>query len=78
VAETTLAYERDIKLTLYARAGIPEVWIIDLAAPMLHIHRAPAGEVYTDVAEIAAPAPVPLAALSEITVDLSGLFASSQ
>jgi Uma2 family endonuclease len=32
VSDTTLAYDRDIKVPLYARAGVPEVWIIDLAA----------------------------------------------
>jgi Uma2 family endonuclease len=30
VAETSLGYDRDVKLPLYARAGIPEVWIVDL------------------------------------------------
>jgi Uma2 family endonuclease len=30
VAETTLAYDAKVKLPLYARAGIPEAWLIDL------------------------------------------------
>ncbi len=30
VADTSLAYDRDIKVPLYARAGIPEVWLVDL------------------------------------------------
>jgi Uma2 family endonuclease len=30
VSDTTLAYERGVKLPLYARSGIKEVWIVDL------------------------------------------------
>jgi Uma2 family endonuclease len=30
VSDTTLAYDRGVKLPLYARAGIREVWIVDL------------------------------------------------
>lgn len=32
VADTTLAYDRTRKLATYARSGIPEYWILDLAA----------------------------------------------
>lgn len=77
VAETTLAYNRDIKLPLYARACIPEVWIVDLASPALQIHRAPTCDHYADVAETAAPGIIAPAVLPEISVDLSGLFAFS-
>ncbi len=30
VADTTVAYDRDVKLPLYARVGIPEAWLVDL------------------------------------------------
>lgn len=30
VADSTLAYDRDVKLPLYARAGVPEAWLVDL------------------------------------------------
>ena len=41
VADTTLAYDRDFKLPLYARAGIPEVWIADLAGHGIERHAEP-------------------------------------
>jgi Uma2 family endonuclease len=46
VADTTLAYDRDVKRPLYARAGIPEVWILDLEARHMEVHREPDGDVY--------------------------------
>jgi Uma2 family endonuclease len=30
VADATLTYDRDVKVPLYARAGVPEVWLVDL------------------------------------------------
>ncbi len=32
VADTSLAHDRDVKVPLYARYGIPEYWIVDLAS----------------------------------------------
>ncbi|MFB6231393.1 MAG: Uma2 family endonuclease [Salinibacter sp.] len=46
VSDTTLAYDRDVKRPLYARAGIPEVWILDLEAEQIEVHRAPDDDVY--------------------------------
>ncbi|MFN3975278.1 MAG: Uma2 family endonuclease [Dehalococcoidia bacterium] len=30
VAETTASYDREVKTPIFARAGIPEVWLVDL------------------------------------------------
>jgi len=46
VADSTLAYDRDVKRPLYARAGIPEVWILDLEARHIEVHREPDDDVY--------------------------------
>lgn len=42
VAETSLAYDRDVKLPLYARAGIAEVWIVDLREHRIEVYADPA------------------------------------
>jgi Uma2 family endonuclease len=50
IADTTLAYDRAIKLPLYARSGIQECWLIDLAQQTIDICRGPAanyGEIRT-------------------------------
>ncbi|MCC6474448.1 MAG: Uma2 family endonuclease [Burkholderiales bacterium] len=46
VANTTLAYDRGIKLPLYATHGVREVWLLDLDATRVEIHLAPAGAAY--------------------------------
>ncbi len=49
VADTTLDFDRDVKLPLYARHGIPECWLIDVAGSQLSIHREPAEGEYRHI-----------------------------
>jgi Uma2 family endonuclease len=51
VAETSLAHDRDLKLDLYARSGIVEVWIVDLTGEAVTAYRDPDGEKYAWVRE---------------------------
>ncbi len=53
VADTSLAYDRDVKLPLYARAGIPEVWIVDLTNEVIEQHAYPADGAYRSVQHVA-------------------------
>ncbi len=41
VSDTTLRYDREVKLPLYARSGIPEIWIVDLAGETIERHNEP-------------------------------------
>ncbi|RTH24166.1 hypothetical protein CSW38_09350 [Thermus scotoductus] len=46
VADTSLDYDLTVKLPLYAKAGIPEVWVVDLVREKVHVFRKPQGEGY--------------------------------
>jgi Uma2 family endonuclease len=46
VSDTTLRYDREVKLPLYPRAGIPEVWILDLPNDAIERHNEPFGDGY--------------------------------
>jgi len=41
VSESSLAYDRDVKLPLYAAAGIAEVWLVVLLSQVVEVYRAP-------------------------------------
>lgn len=41
VSDTTLTLDRDRKRTIYARAGIPEYWIVNLSDHCLEVYRDP-------------------------------------
>ena len=46
VSNSSLAYDRSEKLSLYAEAGIPEVWIRNLQDDVLEVYREPMGDRY--------------------------------
>jgi len=39
VADTSAQYDRSVRLPLYARAGIPEAWLVDLAGNAVSVCR---------------------------------------
>jgi Uma2 family endonuclease len=41
VADSSLAFDRTTKASLYASAGIPEYWVVNLQDRVLEVHRAP-------------------------------------
>ncbi len=46
VADSSLEYDQDYKLSLYAAAGIPEYWIINLREQRIETYRQPDGDLY--------------------------------
>ena len=46
VAEASLVYDRTVKKHLYAAAGIPEYWIVNLPDRVLEVYREPLGSDY--------------------------------
>lgn len=48
VADTTARYDREIKLPVYARAGIPELWIVDLVNDYIEVNTRPSAQGYLD------------------------------
>jgi Uma2 family endonuclease len=49
VAESSARYDRNIKILLYARNGVPEVWLLDLPQRRLEIYHSPKQGKYTHV-----------------------------
>jgi Uma2 family endonuclease len=48
VADTTLAFDVGTKVPLYARCGIPEVWVVDLSDRTIRIYREPSARGYRE------------------------------
>jgi Uma2 family endonuclease len=46
VADSSLAFDRGRKRALYARAGIPEYWVLNLIDATLEVYREPEGDRY--------------------------------
>src|SRR5215467_4594877 len=49
IADSSLEYDRDMKAPIYAKAGIPEYWLVDLNASVLWRYLAPERGVFQSV-----------------------------
>ncbi len=49
VMDTSVDFDRGVKLGLYAAADIPEVWLVDLPGDRLEVYRRPARGSYTQI-----------------------------
>jgi Uma2 family endonuclease len=49
VSDTSIQWDRDAKLPLYAREGVPEVWIVDLTTDTVEVYREPHQGNYSQV-----------------------------
>ena len=74
VANTSLAYDRTVKLTLYARSGIPEVWIVDLAAEVVDICRSPVGDGFGSMDRVTRSGVLTIQAIPDARIPVDGIF----
>jgi Uma2 family endonuclease len=75
VSDTTLRYDRDVKVPLYARHGVPEVWIVDVQNDALLVYGDFRDGKYERHVALDRPASVPVTLLPGITLDVAALFA---
>jgi Uma2 family endonuclease len=78
VSESSLRYDREIKVPLYARPDVPEVWVVDLVNGQILAWHSPVAGEYQHQSSISQLGVVTLAALPGVTVDLSGLGISAR
>lgn len=74
VADTSLARDREVKIPLYARAGVPEVWIADVEREVVWVHRDLRAGAYTSIRELGRDATVSPAAFPDLHVAVDELF----
>jgi Uma2 family endonuclease len=74
VSETTLSRDLRLKVPLYARFQIPELWIVEPSAKRIHFFRQPDAGRYTDISMAEKPGVTPLSRLPTVRVDLANLF----
>jgi Uma2 family endonuclease len=64
ICDTSLRYDREVKVPLYAAHGVPEVWLIDLKHRRLEMYREPGRNEYRltlrpEPTEVVAPVLLP-------------------
>ncbi len=60
VAKTSWDYDYQVKRPLYASAGIPELWLVNLNKHEIEVHRTPAPDTYKNITILQSGDEVPL------------------
>ncbi|MDQ2729821.1 MAG: Uma2 family endonuclease [Actinomycetota bacterium] len=74
VAASSVGFDRRVKVPLYGRAGIPEVWIVDLDAAQVEVHTGLSSGTYREVRATAAGDMLEPPGLAGVAVDVGMLF----
>jgi len=74
VADSTLKTDRNSKIPLYARHGIPEVWLFDLNARSVAVYRDPKGGAYASVTQHGTDATIAPTLLPAMLIQLDTIF----
>lgn len=75
VADTTLKRDMGVKARAYSKAGLAELWVVDLKARVTHVHREPGDKGYAPIAPVAfdqALEPLSFAAPGLLVAELEG------
>ena len=75
VAESSLRYDRSVKLRLYAEVGLAEYWIVDCEAEAIEVHRDPAADGYRSVVRRTGDEAVSPLAYPDVALRLVDIFA---
>jgi Uma2 family endonuclease len=74
VADTTLRLDRRVKIPLYARVGIVEVWLVDLTTDQVERYLIPEGDRYRDITVVERRQRLTPLAFPEVTVTVEDLI----
>lgn len=74
VSHTTLEYDRDVKIPIDARHGIPEVWLFDLQSNSMSIYLDPPSKGYRRLLTPKVDETVSPTLLSSVSIRLADLW----
>lgn len=75
VCGSSLAKDRDIKLPVYAGAGVPELWLVDLETESVGVYRDPSAQGYKTAETAKAGQSLTPACLPGQTIGVAAMFA---
>ncbi|MGH8241680.1 MAG: Uma2 family endonuclease, partial [Steroidobacteraceae bacterium] len=74
VADTTFKYDLEVKCPLYARAGITELWVVDLDRRSIHVFLQPEEGEYSIHRILTGSDKITVSALADVGFPVSSLF----
>ncbi|HKP51415.1 MAG TPA: Uma2 family endonuclease [Chloroflexia bacterium] len=76
VADATVRFDRIEKVPRYARAGIVEVWLVNLPKSIVEVYSDPLGGRFRDIQRVGREDAITLKALPDLTVSVADFLGS--
>lgn len=74
VSDTSLEYDRDVKVPSYVGAGIPEVWLVNLPENLIEVYTRPVSGVYQDISQLRPGEVIAVSSIPEIRIDVNSIL----
>ncbi len=77
VADSSLEYDQNQKLRLYASHNIPEYWLLNINQSCVEIYRRPNAGLYAEKTTLSAGDQISLSQLPDITINIADILQSA-
>ncbi len=74
VADTTIKYDREVKIPLYAQEGVIEVWLIDINEECVEVYIEPANGIYKKVQKFSRGEILMIQAFDDVNIDVDEIL----
>jgi Uma2 family endonuclease len=74
VSDTTIGYDRGVKLRLYAQANVPEVWIVNLSNDVIEVYSQPHAGKYKILTEARRGDSITVRTIPSLTVEAKDIL----
>lgn len=74
VSDSTMSYDRKVKISLYAEASIEEVWLINLSRKIVEVYTQPENGKYKVVEKVSRNQTITPKLLPELTIKVSDII----
>jgi len=74
VADTTVKYDKEVKIPLYAEDGIIEVWLVDINEETVELYREPAANGYQNLRKFVVGENLSIGVFSDVNINVKEIF----
>ncbi|BAY47346.1 hypothetical protein SAMD00079811_49640 [Scytonema sp. HK-05] len=74
VADTTVKYDREVKIPLYAEDNITEVWLVDINEQCVEVYREPTADGYQSVQKLTRGESLAIQAFGDVNITVDEIL----
>jgi Uma2 family endonuclease len=74
VADATIKYDREVKVPLYAKDNILEVWLVDINEQIVEVYREPTSDGYRNIQQFISGQTLSIQAFPEIKITVNDVL----